>query len=93
MGEDYGTYVTANDILCSVPMGGTLILAIPRVTRVIFNGEHTVVKFDDGTTSVVRRQRGERHDEEKAIMAAILKRVCKGWQTQVRKALPEGHEL
>lgn len=86
-------YIDAFGRYCPVDWGGAILIAPPRVERVIFNGDHTIVKFDDGTKSVVKRQRGERHDEEKAVMAAILKRVCKGWQTQVRKALPEGHEL
>lgn len=60
------------------------------IERIIRNGSATIVLFSDGTKSVVRLQDGDADDQEKAVMAAILKRFCHGWQDEARKA---GFEL
>lgn len=60
------------------------------IERIIRNGSATIVLFSDGTKSVVRLQDGDADDPEKAVMAAILKRFCRGWQDEARKA---GFEL
>lgn len=71
----------------------------PRVERIIANGPATVVFWDDGEKTVVKcrecvhcsRKRGgcgfvSPYDSEKAVMAAMLKRLAPGWQDDVRKA-------
>lgn len=71
----------------------------PRVERIIANGPATIVFWDDGEKTVVKcrecvhcsRKRGgcgfvSPYDYEKAVMAAMLKRLAPGWQDDVRKA-------
>ena len=71
----------------------------PRVERIIANGPATVVFWDDGEKTVVKCREcvhGSRncggcgsvspYDFEKAVMAAMLKRLAPGWQDDVRKA-------
>lgn len=70
-----------------------------RVERIIANGPATIVFWDDGEKTVVKcrecvhcsRNRGgcgfvSPYDSEKAVMAAMLKRLAPGWQDDVRKA-------
>lgn len=70
----------------------------PRVARIIANGPATVVFWNDGEKTVVKcreclhcsRKRGgcgfvSPYDYEKAVMAAMLKRLAPGWQDDVRK--------
>lgn len=75
----------------------------PRVERVIANGPATVVFWDDGEKTVVKCRECNmcdatkapapsctiRYDHEKAVMAAMLKRLAPGWQDDVRKAEKE----
>lgn len=71
----------------------------PRVERIIANGPATIVFWDDGEKTVVkcrecvhcsRKRAGcgfvSPYDSEKAVMAAMLKRLAPGWQDYVRKA-------
>lgn len=44
--------------------------------KVIFNGPATIVMWMDGTKTVVKRREGEEDDREKAVMYAILKKLC-----------------
>ena len=44
--------------------------------KVIFNGPATIVIWQDGTKTIVKRREGEEDDREKAIMYAILKKLC-----------------
>lgn len=44
------------------------------VKNVIFNGDATIVIWDDGSKTVVKRRKGERKDKEKAIMYCILEK-------------------
>ena len=75
----------------------------PRVERIIANGPATIVFWDDGEKTVVKCRECEmcdatkaptpscviRYDHEKAVMAAMLKRLAPGWQDDVRKAEKE----
>lgn len=63
---------------------GPIIAPRSKVKQIVTNGPVTVVIFEDGQKSIVRKAKGERDDREKAVMAAILKRYCKGWQDEVR---------
>lgn len=72
----------------------------PRVERIIANGPATIVFWNDGEKTVVKCRECEicdetkaptpscviRYDHEKAVMAAMLKRLAPGWQDDVRKA-------
>lgn len=72
----------------------------PRVERIIANGPATIVFWDDGEKTVVKCRECNmcagnnkpapsctiRYNHEKAVMAAMLKRLAPGWQDDVRKA-------
>lgn len=47
----------------------------PSPKKVIYNGPATVVIFEDGSKTVVKLQEGETMDREKAVYAAICKRM------------------
>lgn len=47
----------------------------PSPKKVIYNGPATVVIFEDGSKTVVKLQDGEQMDREKAVYAAICKRM------------------
>lgn len=76
----------------------------PRVERIIANGPATIVFWGDGEKTVVKCRECNvcdrksdapgpccyrRYDSEKAVMAAMLKRLAPGWQDDVRKAEKE----
>lgn len=44
--------------------------------KVIFNDPATIVIWNDGTKTVVKRREGEIDDKEKAVMYCILKKMC-----------------
>ncbi len=45
------------------------------IKEVIFNNPATIVKWEDGTKTVVKRQKGERWDKEKGLAMAIVKKT------------------
>jgi hypothetical protein len=47
---------------------------IPK--KVIFNGPATVVMWQDGTKTVVKKTEDDTDDREKAVMFAIIKKAC-----------------
>jgi hypothetical protein len=58
----------------------------PNITKVISNNRATIVFFDDGEKVVVKLQKGDKKDLEKAIMAACSKKLL-GSYTEVLNAL------
>jgi len=46
-----------------------------NIKEVIFNNPATIVKWEDGTKTVVKRQKGERWDKEKGLAMAIVKKA------------------
>lgn len=44
--------------------------------KVIFNGPATVVMWEDGSKTVVKKTDGDVDDREKAVMFAIIKKAC-----------------
>lgn len=44
--------------------------------KVIFNGPATIVMWQDGTKTIVKRREGEPDDKEKAVMYCFLKKLC-----------------
>lgn len=50
---------------------------LPIAKFVQFNGDYTTVVWQDGSHTTVKRAEGECYDEEKAIMFATIKRMCK----------------
>lgn len=47
---------------------------IPKPKKVIFNGPATIVIWQDGTKTVVKKSEDDTDDREKAVMYAILKK-------------------
>ncbi|MEC4272934.1 hypothetical protein VJ923_07170 [Adlercreutzia sp. R25] len=73
-----------------------------RVERILHHGPATILFWSDGEKTVVKcrecaacsRKEGRcgfvsPYDPEKAVMAAMLKRLAPGWQGEVRKAEEE----
>lgn len=46
-----------------------------NIKKVIFNNPATIVLWEDGTKTVVKRQKGERWDKEKGLAMAIVKKI------------------
>lgn len=55
--------------------GKALYIKLPQIENVIFNGPATIVKWSDGTKTVVKAQDGEIVDYEKGLAMAISKRA------------------
>lgn len=49
---------------------------LPKPKKVIFHGPATIVMWQDGTKTVVKKTENDTDDREKAVMFAILKKVC-----------------
>lgn len=48
---------------------------IPKIKDVIFNNPATIVKWADGTKTVVKVQKDEPYDEEKGLAMAFIKKI------------------
>ena len=46
-----------------------------QIKKVIFNNPATIVLWEDGTKTVVKKQKGERWDKEKGLAMAIVKKI------------------
>lgn len=51
------------------------MVMMPKIKDVIFNNPATIVKWADGTKTVVKVQKGEPYDEEKGLAMAFIKKV------------------
>lgn len=71
-----GDYIVKNDPIYRKPTS--------KIKDVKFNGPATIVFWEDGTKTVVKRSKDDIFDPEKAIMMAMLKKEL-GNPTQVRK--------
>ena len=62
------------------------------IKKVIFNNPATIVLWEDGTKTVVKRQKGERWDKEKGLAMAIVKKTYgnKGNYNDIFKKWCEG---
>lgn len=47
-----------------------------NIKEVIYNADATIVLWRDGTKTVVKRQKGDRHDPEKAFAMCIIKKLA-----------------
>lgn len=65
---------------------------MPEIEKVIFNAPATIVKWKDGTKTVVKCGRGELWDPEKGLAMAICKRIMgnKGNYNEVFKKWLDG---
>lgn len=51
------------------------MVMMPKIKDVIFNNPATIVKWADGTKTVVKVQKGEPYDEEKGLAMAFIKKI------------------
>lgn len=49
---------------------------LPQPKLVQFNDDITTVVWQDGSHTIVKRTRGDAYDEEKAIVMAVIKKLC-----------------
>lgn len=54
---------------------GDVPFALITPKKVIFDNPATIVYWEDGTKTVVKRQKGERFDKEKGLAMALAKKV------------------
>lgn len=70
----------------------------PSPKKVIYNGPATIVIFEDGSKTVVKLQEGEQMDREKAVYAAICKRMLgsnknrSNWLDMLKPLMKEADE-
>lgn len=51
-------------------------LSYPEIDKVIFNDDVTIVFWKDGSPkTIVRKSKSDKYDKEKAVMAAMLKKI------------------
>lgn len=65
-------------LIASEPAYESTKLAVrtcPEVSRVIFNGDYTIVYFNDNTKIAVKRGAGDPEDRQTAVVYAIAKRL------------------
>ena len=48
---------------------------IPRIEKIIVNGNHTIVIWEDGTKTIVKPSENDNYDLEAAVCAAIAKKM------------------
>ena len=63
------------DILCKVMCAIKENTNNMSIKKVIFNNPATIVLWEDGTKTVVKKQKGERWDKEKGLAMAIVKKM------------------
>ena len=57
----------------------------PQITDVIFNAPATIVKWTDGTKTVVKCGKGDQYDKEKGLALAVAKKYygnISGWYSK-----------
>jgi len=65
------------DICCSKSTAPTIVEGywIPKISRVQYNGNTTIVFFNDGTKATVKLSENDTYDRKTAIVYAIVKRM------------------
>ena len=66
------TYPTVKHTTYQIPLPKA---PIPKLLQ--FNGDYTTVVWEDGSHTVVKRCADEKPDDEKAVLFAIVKHLCK----------------
>lgn len=59
----------------SVYLNNTKVSLVPPVTKVIFNDPATIVYFEDGTKTIVKRMEDQEYNPEIGFLLCIMKRV------------------
>lgn len=61
-----------------------------KPVKVIFNNPATIVIWDDGTKTIVKRQKGDRYDKEKGLALCYMKKALGNSSRQLNDALRKG---
>lgn len=63
-----------------------------KPVKVIFNNPATIVIWDDGTKTIVKKQKGDRYDKEKGLALCYMKKALGNSSRQLNDALRKGLE-
>lgn len=76
--KDNSIYAYANEYLANDEKAVKTAMWEWKITpkKVIFNGPATIVIWQDGTKTIVKKSEDDTDDREKAVMYAILKKLC-----------------
>ena len=61
-----------------------------KPVKVIFNNPATIVIWDDGTKTIVKRQKGDRYDKEKGLALCYMKKALGNTSRKLNDALRKG---
>lgn len=61
-------------LLAGFPTNRYEVLSKPKIEKVIFNNPATIIKWCDGTKTVVKCDEHDTYDPEKGLLIAILKK-------------------
>ena len=61
-----------------------------KPVKVIFNNPATIVIWDDGTKTIVKKQKGDRYDKEKGLALCYMKKALGNASRQLNDALKKG---
>lgn len=82
--------LVARDIASlSFAFNDTVFIKVKPV-KVIFNNPATIVIWDDGTKTIVKRQKGDRYDKEKGLALCYMKKALGNTSRQLNDALRKG---
>lgn len=65
----------------------TTNLSVTGIKEIMFRGSATIVFWDDGTKTVVRKGEDDNYDREKAVLWAFCIKHCGSSKTKVKKEL------
>lgn len=73
----------------SFAFNDTVFIKVKPV-KVIFNNPATIVVWDDGTKTIVKKQKGDRYDKEKGLALCYMKKALGNTSRQLNDALRKG---
>jgi len=73
----------------SFAFNDTIFIKVKPV-KVIFNNPATIVIWDDGTKTIVKRQKGDRYDKEKGLALCYMKKALGNTSRKLNDALRKG---
>lgn len=68
------------------------IFITAKPVKVIFNNPATIIIWDDGTKTIVKKQKGDRYDKEKGLALCYMKKALGNTSRQLNNALRKGLE-
>lgn len=81
--------LVARDIALMFGFNDTVFIKAKPV-KVIFNNPATIVIWDDGTKTIVKKQKGDRYDKEKGLALCYMKKALGNTSRQLNDALRKG---